>query len=190
MTVDVEVGAPAADDVAELVRAAAAGDSIAWSRLVAAHEGLVWSVTRAFRLRDSDADDVVQNTWLRLLEHIDDLHDPARVAAWLATTARRECLRVIAQGKRVVLASDDLVHDVVDLTEPEPDAGLLARERAAATHTALATLPERSRRLMLMLSADPAPSYEEISERLGMPVGSIGPTRGRCLRKLRAVIDC
>lgn len=190
-------GAPAAagtgpeDDeaVAGLVLRAAAGDRLAWEGLVDRFGGVVWAVARGFRLSTSDCGDVSQATWLRLVEHIDRLRDPARVGAWLATTARRECLRCIARRDRWVLSGDGAILDAVADAGPAVDDALLAQENAHAVREALGTLPPAWRRLMELLMADPCPSYDEISRRLGMPVGSIGPTRGRCLERMRAAIS-
>jgi RNA polymerase sigma factor (sigma-70 family) len=176
-------------EVAQLVRRAAVGDWWAWERLVEQYGRLIWSVTRDFRLAESDAADVVQVTWLRLLEHIDRLDYPARVGSWLAVTARRECLRVIATRKRVVLVADDgdlIEHPAVG---PALDERLLAQERVAEVREAMSRLPWRSQRMLELLMSDPPASYVEIADQLGLPVGSIGPTRGRCLERLRALLQ-
>src|SRR5690242_10417658 len=94
-------------DVAALVRRAADGDRMAWERLVSQYERLIWSITVEFKLGESDAADVSQTTWLRLLEHIDRIQHPDRVGSWLAATARNECLRNLAARKRLVLGHDD-----------------------------------------------------------------------------------
>ena len=93
------------EETAELVARAATGDQSAWEELVDAYAGVIWSVARGFRLRESDAHDVVQTTWLRLLEHLNRLNDPSRVGAWLATTARRECLRIVSLSARTSLSN-------------------------------------------------------------------------------------
>jgi RNA polymerase sigma factor (sigma-70 family) len=176
-------------DVASLVRRAAEGDRWAWERLVDKYAQLIWAMTRDFRLMESDAADVVQVTWLRLLEHIDRLEQPARVGSWLAATARRECLRSLAARKRMVPVSDDATLDGVATHQPAVDEGLLADERAQAVREALSHLPRRWQRLIELLMADPPASYTEISDQLGLPVGSIGPTRGRCLARLRVLLQ-
>lgn len=145
-------------------------------------ERLVWSVTRSHRLSDADADDVFQTTWLRLLEHLDDLRNPDALSGWLATIARNECLRVLRHQGRQIPTEDDRIPQ--ETVPADVDAGLLARERDAALWKAFATLPSRCQALLRMLSSDPPPSYEDVSAALGMPVGSIGPTRGRCLATL------
>ena len=178
----------ASDAVVDLVHRAGQGDRRAWEALVDEYVGLIWAVTRGFGLREADAGDVVQTTWLRLLEHITRLNDPARVGAWLATTARRECLRILAQGKRTTLAGEDAFVELADITLPDMESRLVAADQAAEVHAALQLLPPRWRDLLTMLMADPSPSYEEISRRLDVPIGSIGPTRGRALNRLRAVL--
>lgn len=177
-------------DAVELVRRAARGDRTAWERLVDQYSRLIWAMTRDFKLAESDAADVVQATWLRLLEHIDRIEYPERIGSWLATTARHECLRHLAAGKRVVLVEDD--HDAFSGAaghQPDVDERLLAEERAQAVRAAMSTLPSRSQRLLELLMADPPVSYTEISDQLGVPIGSIGPTRGRCLDRLRLILQ-
>jgi RNA polymerase sigma factor (sigma-70 family) len=177
-------------DPAQLVRRAAAGDHRAWEGLVDQYSKLIWAMTRDFRLVESDAADVVQATWLRLLENIGRIEYPDRVGSWLATTARHECLRHVTARKRVMLVQDD----DISLTEPvshqpEVDERLLADERARDVREALALLPSRWQELLGLLMADPPASYAEISDQLGLPVGSIGPTRGRCLERLRVLLQ-
>ena len=178
----------AALDVVRVVRRAAEGDGWAWERLVEQYSRLIWAMTRDFKLVESDANDVAQATWLRLLEHIDRLENPARIASWLAITARRECLRTLTARNRFVL-----VHDTADLGHPadgpEIDERLLADERAQAVRQAVSRLPGHWQQLVQLLMADPPASYAEISDRLGLPVGSIGPTRGRCLERLRVLLQ-
>jgi RNA polymerase sigma factor (sigma-70 family) len=177
-------------DLAWLVRRAAGGDRAAWERLVDQYSRLLWAMTRDFKLSESDAADVVQATWLRLLEHIDRIQFPERIGSWLATTARHECLRHLAAGKRVMVVQDD--HDAFSEAvghQPDVDERLLAEERAEAVRAAMSTLPSRSQRLLELLMADPPASYTEISDQLGVPIGSIGPTRGRCLERLRLALQ-
>jgi RNA polymerase sigma factor (sigma-70 family) len=176
-------------DAAAVVQRAAAGDHSAWELLVDQYARLVWAVTREFRLTESDAADVFQATWLRLLEHVDRLEQPARVGSWLAATARNECLRSLAARKRVVLVQDDITLNDDVAHEPEIDEQLLAEERAQVVREALSCLPGRWRQLVELLMADPPVSYAEISDQLGLPVGSIGPTRGRCLARLRVLLQ-
>lgn len=177
-------------DVASLVRRAAAGDTSAWERLVDQYSRLIWAITRDFKLSESDAADVVQATWLRLLEHIGRIEYPDSIASWLATTARHECLRHLAASKRVMLVDDhDAAFGGSAAHQPEVDERLLAEERARAVREAVAMLPTGSQRLLELLMADPPASYTEISDQLGLPIGSIGPTRGRCLERLRLMLQ-
>jgi RNA polymerase sigma factor (sigma-70 family) len=174
----------AVPDLIELVRAAAAGDHEAWNALVSRFNGLVWSVARAHRLPADDAADVVQVTWLRLVEHLDRVTDPERLGAWLATVARRESLKALRLGARHIPTPEEELPDSV-LDAPVEER-LLASERSQLLWRAFAGLRSECRALLRMLAADPAPSYREVSAALAMPVGSIGPTRARCLEQLRS----
>src|ERR1700761_5425862 len=185
-TLEQHKGAP---DVAALVRRAAEGDHQAWERLVDQFSRLIWSITVEFKLVESDAADVVQTTWLRLLEHIDRIQYPDRVGSWLAATARNECLRSLAARKRVVLGHDDADLDQAAAGAPEIDERLLADERDQVVREALSALPGRWQRLLEMLMAEPPVPYTEISDQLGLPIGSIGPPRGRCLARLRVLLQ-
>lgn len=173
-------------EVTELVHAAAAGDAGAWNALVARFSGLVWSIARQHRLSDADAGDVCQATWLRLVESLGALREPEAVGGWLATTARRECLRVIKHAGRQVPTDIGAEIDIADdTTRTDPARFLIAGERQSAMRTAFAALGEACRTLLTMLINDPPISYAEISATLDMPIGSIGPTRARCLDRLR-----
>ena len=176
-------------DIARLVRRAAEGDRQAWERLVDQYARLIWSITGEFRLVESDAADVFQTTWLRLLEHIDRIVYPDRVGSWLAATARNECLRNLAARKRLVLAQDDEVLTGTAASSPEVDERILADERDQVVRDAMSRLPNRWQRLLELLMADPPKSYADISSELDLPVGSIGPTRGRCLARLRVLLQ-
>ncbi|MQA35466.1 RNA polymerase sigma factor [Modestobacter roseus] len=176
-------GSPATD-VAALVRAAAAGDQAAWNGLVERFGNLVWAVARAHRLQGDDAADVFQTTWLRLVEHLPRLREPERVGAWLATTARHECLRVIRRSGRETAREPELL-DLTPDDGPEVSSRLVTAERDTAVWHALRNTTGRCRELLGVLLAEPPLSYTEVSELLGMPIGSIGPTRRRCLEKLR-----
>ncbi|HEX2698740.1 MAG TPA: sigma-70 family RNA polymerase sigma factor [Acidimicrobiales bacterium] len=175
-----------ADDGA-LVTAAADGDQAAWDALVKRFSGLVWSIARSHRLSQADAADVSQTAWLRLVENLGRLRDPDRVGAWLATTSRNECLRIIRLSGRMVPTDLDADTDLGagDAQVAPLDAALLAGERDSELWRAFAGISERCQGLLRLLIADPAPSYEEVGAILDMPVGSIGPTRARCLEHLR-----
>lgn len=165
-----------------LVKAAARGDQQAWDVLVDRHSGLLWSITRQFRLSDQDAADVVQATWLRLIENLGRIRNPDRLAGWLAVTARGEALRALRPGD-IPRPNEDFASITDD--SPAPGDHLVAEEDAAALWAALGALPATSQRLLRMLIADPPHSYAQIAATLDMSVGSIGPARARSLRHLR-----
>lgn len=176
----------------QLVRAAESGDATAWQGIVESFSGLVWSVVRGFRLGPADGADVFQTVWLRLAENLGRIRDPDHVGAWLATTARRESLRVAQSSSRLVLTDRS---DVLDTGRPEenlPEQAVLDAEqaaldsdRAARLWRAFGELPERCQKLLRVLIASPPPRYAEVAAALDMQVGSIGPTRARCLEQLR-----
>jgi RNA polymerase sigma factor (sigma-70 family) len=169
-------------ELAELVHAAGEGDQTAWNSIVERFSGLVWATVRAHRLSAGDSAEVVQTTWLRLVEHLDRIRDPERLGGWLATTARNECLRQIRHGAREVPSDMAAFEGSGDLAL---DHSLLTAERDRAFWKAFTALGERCQALLRVLMADVAPSYQEVAEALGMPIGAIGPTRRRCLERLR-----
>lgn len=169
--------------LSDLIERASGGDQAAWDELVERFSGLVWSTARAHRLTQAEAADVTQTTWLRLIENLDRIHDPERLGGWLATTARRECLRHIRLRGREVMVEDDSYFEAP--AGETADSALIARERDGALRRGFARLSERCQALLRMLAAPEPPSYEEIGDALGMPIGAIGPTRARCLEKLR-----
>jgi RNA polymerase sigma factor (sigma-70 family) len=179
----VTVSPPTEESLAGLVRRAAAGDQTAWDALVARYSPLVWAVARAHRLGPADAADVAQTTWLRLVEHLGRLREPDRLPGWLVTTARRECLQLLNRARREYVGGvpDDVPADA----DAPVDAGLLADERDAILWRCFRRLSEQCQTILRVLMATPPPSYSDVSVALGIPVGSIGPTRGRCLDRLR-----
>jgi RNA polymerase sigma factor (sigma-70 family) len=178
---------PADPYLIDLVERAGHGDEQAWTELVHRYNRLVSYVVSGYRLPEAQQSDAVAATWLRLVEHISCLRDPSAIASWLATTARREALAAARENRRT--EPMEAVADAIDLTIPDPDELLLGAERCAAVRAALARLPHRQQELLRLLSQDPAPSYEEIGALLRIPVGSIGPTRARALRRLRLVLE-
>lgn len=177
------------EDTAALVGRAARGDRLAWERLVDAYGGLIWAIARNHRLSHGDAADVSQTTWLRLIENVGRLTDPGRVGSWLATTARRECLRLVARQRRTVaVALPDMTIDPLYGGERRPEDDLISAEHGREVQQAIDELPPRCGELLRLLMVDPTPCYEDISAALGIPIGSIGPTRGRCLEKLKAIV--
>lgn len=168
----------------ELVSAARAGDDRAWERLHARFSPMLRGIARSYRLSSSDVDDAVQMAWVRLVTHIARLREPAAIGAWLATTTRRECLRLLQGPVRERVTDDPDLGDGADWSA-DPEHELLAAERRAALGRALDTLPERHRQLMALLVAQPAMDYQTLSATLGMPRGSIGPIRARSLARLK-----
>ena len=175
-------------ETAELVQCAATGDELAWRRLIDEFEPLLRHVSSTYRLGEAEAADARATVWLKLVERIGSLRDGGAVQGWLVTTLRRECLaRVRARSRERAVADfagvDEPIH-IVDFDQCLADA-----DRRRMLHTALKELSEPHRQLLAMLFADPAPSYAEISARLAVPIGSIGPTRSRLLDKLRQALS-
>ena len=172
--------------VTDLVTRARNGDKQAWDALVDRYAPLIWSICRRHRLGRADAEDVGQSVWLQLVSHLDTIRDPAALPGWLATTTRRECRRVVcaARGPHTsgqLLDTESIPDEQTRTAEQE----LLAAERQAALCEAFTCLPSSCKQLIAMLIEGPPVPYAEISARLGIPVSSIGPTRHRCLDKLR-----
>ena len=175
------------DSIADLLAKAAQNDRAAWHTLVDRYHRLVWSVIRGFRLDSASAEDVFQTTWQRLMEHCDRIREPERLPGWLATTARNEALRVIRQQKRQI--PSEFEYDVADPTNVSFDEMLVDDETQRAALRAFAKLPEDAQQLLRLLCADPPLDYSTISEMVGRPVGSLGPTRQRILDKLRKLME-
>jgi RNA polymerase sigma factor (sigma-70 family) len=172
--------------VADLVARARNGDEQAWDALVERYSPLIWAICRRYLLGGADAEDVGQAVWLRLVDRLEAIRDPAALAGWLATTTQRECGRVLRaarkpQAPRQGLNAENIPDEYTGIAEDEP----LIAERHAALREAFTHLPPCCQQLITMLIEDPPKPYAEISAELGIPVGSIGPNRGRCLDKLR-----
>jgi RNA polymerase sigma factor (sigma-70 family) len=176
---------PAFDDNATLLARMAEGDRFAWRRLIEKHERLIWSVAASFRLQRVDIQDVVQSTWLRLIQYGHTIHDPERLAGWLAVTAARECLAVLRRTPRQsLLATDEGQPDpTVDVARGAED-----HDVARLLWAAVAELPPRQRSLVLALFREDIPSYRDVAEKCALPIGSIGPTRARALSRLRRTL--
>jgi RNA polymerase sigma factor (sigma-70 family) len=170
--------------VTDLVTRASNGDRQAWDALVERYAPLIWSICRRYRLGGADAEDVNQAVWLHLVEHLDNLRDPAALPGWLATTTRRECCRVLRAPCKLP-ADGQVLENMPDEQTATAEDELLVAERNAALREAFARLPPGYQRLLGMLIADPPVPYTEISAKLGIPVGSIGPNRSRYLDRLR-----
>lgn len=177
------------NDVAAAVQRAAAGDEAAWAQLVEAFGGMLWAVASGFRLGPADSSEVVQSTWLRLVENLGRITQPEALGGWLATTARREALRLLRRRAHENVADDESRFDGSSpLAEAGPEDHALDRDRARRLWHAFDRLPDNCRALLHLLSVL-LMSYSEVSEALDMPVGSIGPTRSRCLGRLKTLLD-
>jgi len=170
----------------ELLALAAAGDTQAWSDLVDRFGDMVWSVARGFRLDDATAKDVSQTVWLKLIENVDRIADPERLPGWLATTCRREALRVSKARDRMI--PTEFEYDLAD-DAPSFDEMLIDDEDQRSVTRAFKTLDATCRELLRLMTIEPALSYEEMAEVTGRPIGSLGPTRARCLNKLKTAIS-
>jgi RNA polymerase sigma factor (sigma-70 family) len=191
-------------DPATALSAAAAGDRQAWESIVSAYSSLVWSIARGYRLSAADAADVFQGTWLRLVEHLGDIRDARRLGPWLATTARREALGLLRRAHRDLPVDDleamSVAGDGVGAgvaggrlagagVAAAADEELLRTEEQRALWSAFGRLSVSCQRLLRLLFADPPAQYDEISGALDMPMGSIGPTRSRCLARLESFLS-
>lgn len=173
--------------VAELLAAAEQGSQVAWDALVDRYGRLVWSVIRSFRLDAATAADVSQTVWLRLVEHCGRIRDPERLPSWLATTARNESIRASRRLARAV--PTEFTMEIPDDRAPSTEERLLHDEQLAEVVAAFGGMSGKCRELLGLLCSDPPLEYEEISVVLEMPVGSIGPTRARCLERLRRMLE-
>jgi RNA polymerase sigma factor (sigma-70 family) len=175
-------------DLVETVLAAQRGDGAAWSVLISRYTPLVDSITRRYRLSPSDAEDVSQLVWFRLFDNLNRLRDSRALPGWISTTTRNEAVRLLASGRRV-RPMDPTVLVMLDVRCADdghgPDGELLRAERDRAILDGLAELSPDHRKLLILLHAEPRTSYQQISRALGIPTGSIGPTRARCLEKLK-----
>jgi RNA polymerase sigma factor (sigma-70 family) len=176
-----------AASLTDVVERATAGDSGGWDQLVDRFAGMVWAISRSYRLSAADAADVAQTTWLRLVQHLDRIEQPERIGAWLAVTARHEALRVARAASRQLPMGDEVTDDLLPEESVSNDDALLAGERARELWALVTRLPVRCQLILRLLTADPPLSYRDLGEALDMPIGSIGPTRARCLEHLRKI---
>lgn len=170
----------------DMLRRAQDGDQRAWQELVERYLSLVWAVTRAYGLSTADAADVAQNTWVALAKHLPELRDRSRLAGWLATTARHECVRLHHQRRHEVLA-DRLDEQFLPAVGPEPEVLQAAQDRAL--WRAFAALPGRCQRLLGLLAHAPELTYVQLARALGLNPNSVGQTRTRCLTVLRRRLE-
>jgi len=172
--------------VTDLVIRARNGDKQAWDALVERYAPLIWSICHRHRLGNADAEDVNQSVWLLLVDQLAALREPAALPGWLATTTQRECGRVLRAARRTQPGGQVLEDSIPDEQAVVADEELLKAERHAALREAFTCLPPSCQQLIAILIQDPPVPYAQISAELGIPVGSIGPTRRRCLDKLRS----
>ncbi|HEX4816036.1 MAG TPA: sigma-70 family RNA polymerase sigma factor [Nonomuraea sp.] len=165
---------------ADLLNAAAEGDRSAWEELESRFGPLMWAVARACGLSPADAADVVQGAWLRLLQHLETIKDPARVGGWLATTVRRESLLLLHKDRPGILSAE-----VVE--DPDPATAVLETDGRQLLWKSVSALHEPCRTLLQLVAIDLG--SRQTALRLGLPMGSVGPTRARCLEKLRTLIS-
>lgn len=176
-------------DLAGTVAGAVSGDQESWDQLVERYSGMVWGIARAQGLDKTDAADVSQTVWLRLAEHIGRLRDPERIGGWLAVTTRNEAQRVRRRRQYQVPTSHERFERLPDRLPVAPESAIEAAEESARLWKAFEALGEGCRVLLRMLMSDPPPSYELVSRSLGIPIGSIGPRRSRCLGHLRSEVE-
>jgi RNA polymerase sigma factor (sigma-70 family) len=176
------------DDIGALLDAAAGGSQAAWNEIVDRYTNLLWAIGRTHRLDTATINDVIQTTWLRLIENLGRIQDPQRLSGWLATTARRECLAVLRRSGREVASWDVGLLIEVDETAPPIESGLLIEERDAVLWASFRNLSESCQRFLRVLTSVERSSYVEVAAAFGVPVGSIGPTRMRCLNRLRELL--
>lgn len=181
------------EELVDLVAGAVQGDQQCWSELVERHQPIINAVARRYRLTGEDADDMSQTVWLRVTENLRKLREVRALPGWIKTTAEREALAMVKTARRTITYDPAAgQHETTPswaTVAPEPhdvDTALLGEERTRVVRKGLADLVEPQRNLLLMLVSDPPVAYADISSELGMPLGSIGPTRARSLRRLRA----
>ena len=173
--------------IANLLNAARDGRDEALAEIVAELSPLLWQVARAAGLTGGDAEDVVQTAWVQLLSHLDGIHTSAALTAWLVTTTRREAWRVRAAGRRQLPAEQDWLTTVPD-PGPGSEDRVIVDDQQRTLWAALGKLSPRCQELLRIVAFVPRPDYDAVAGVLGIPRGSIGPTRGRCLAKLRAML--
>jgi RNA polymerase sigma factor (sigma-70 family) len=175
--------------IATLVQKAKEGEQGAWEELVSRFSGMIAATGRRYRLSPADVAELQQTTWLRLVENLHRIEQPERVGGWLATTARRESLQLLKRAAKYHSGADQMLANLPDRHLPEPDARPIADEREVVLKAAWERLKPRCQRLLSLLISDEPLGYKDLSQLLEMPVGSIGPTRARCLEHLRRLVE-
>jgi RNA polymerase sigma factor (sigma-70 family) len=173
--------------IAGLMSAARDGDDDALGQIVTELSPLLWHVARAAGLGRGDAEDVLQTVWLRLISHLDGIHTSMALTSWLVVTTRREAWRVRAAGRKLLPADQDWLSALPD-SEPGLAEQVIVDDQRRALWTAMRQLSPRCQELLRTVAFVPRPDYAAVAAELGIPLGSVGPTRGRCLAKLRALL--
>jgi RNA polymerase sigma factor (sigma-70 family) len=183
----------AGSSVEQLVKAARERDSVAWSAIIQRYAGLIRRVARTYRLSTADVEDVSQSVWLKLFDHIDQIREPRALPGWIAKTTANACLATAKTQARAIPTDPVALTERNAATGPlsaacepkEPTAVLQRQEDSLFLRKGLDELPTEQRDLLILLMADPPLTYKQISQQLGRPIGSIGPTRARILDRLR-----
>jgi RNA polymerase sigma factor (sigma-70 family) len=173
-------------DSARIVERAAMNDQQAWAELVGRYGGMLRAIATGFRLNRSDADDAIQTTWLDLVRTIGNLRSHDRIAGWLSTTMRRNCMRILQRPRWEMLS--DVIEETAADTAANVEDAVLAAEQARHLWDVIEDLPDRQARLLHVLFAEDGLSYIDIADALSMPVGAIGPVRQRALRTLARML--
>ncbi|HEX4088928.1 MAG TPA: sigma-70 family RNA polymerase sigma factor [Trebonia sp.] len=163
------------------------GAALAVDELIPIHSPMLWQVARAAGLGSEDAEDVVQTVWESLLTHLDSIRSPAALTGWLVVATRREAWRVAAARRRLQPADHEWLLEIPD-PRADSEQRVVAAEEQRALWDALLSLDQRCQELLRIVAFVPRPDYDLVAERLKMRRGSVGPTRGRCLEKLRAAL--
>ena len=175
--------------IPDLVEEAKGANPEAWTELVSRFGMMIAATGRRYRLTPADVAELQQTTWLRLVENIHRVEQPERLGGWLATTARRESLHLLRRSSRYCSGADQMLANMPDTHLPEPDARPIAGEREIVLRSAWEKLQPRCQEILSRLVADEPVGYKDLSSLLQMPVGSIGPTRARCLQHLRRLVE-
>jgi RNA polymerase sigma factor (sigma-70 family) len=175
--------------IAALVSATREGSEEALGQIITELSPLLWQVARAAGLSSGDAEDVLQTVWMRLVSHLDGIHTSTALTAWLVITTKRESWRVRAAGRRQLPADQDWLGALPDQA-PGSEERTIIEDQRRALWAAIGQLSPRCQELLRIIAFVPRPDYEVVAAKLGIARGSVGPTRGRCLTKLRALLDC
>jgi len=174
--------------MADLLSAARAGSEDALGQIVSELSPLLWQVARSAGLSQGDAEDVLQTVWMRLVTHLDSINEAGALTGWLVTTTKREAWRVRAAGRKLLPADQDVFADLPD-KEPGSEEQVILEDQRRELWAAIGMLSRRCQELLRIMAFAPRPDYATVAAALGMRVGSIGPTRGRCLAKLRVLLQ-